>query len=87
MSWQKCPKCDGSGNDGTSLMASHGCSICNGCGVINEQTGEPLRNTNVTTLNTAINVKIKDLFITRPCTCSASSQSTGGICSMCGGIR
>ena len=46
MSWQKCPKCSGTGNDISNPYShSSGCFICNGYGVINEQTGEPLYKT------------------------------------------
>lgn len=54
MSWQKCPKCVGTGHDLSNPYNPSGCHICNGCGVINEQTGEPLYKT-VTKTNIDLN--------------------------------
>lgn len=55
MAWQKCPKCDGTGTcHGNDLCGAYSapCFICNGFGVINEETGKPLYRTVIGTSST-----------------------------------
>lgn len=62
MNFQKCPKCDGCGMVSGLSFDPVGCIICNGFGVINEQTGEPLYQiVGVGSLGTRVNIFYKNL--------------------------
>jgi len=51
MSFQKCPVCSGSGYVFDGLIAVR-CKVCNGTGIINEETGQPPIGNPVSTPNT-----------------------------------
>jgi DnaJ-class molecular chaperone len=43
MSWQKCPACDGTGQDLSVSISNHipDCPVCNGSRIIHTVTGQP----------------------------------------------